>query len=169
MAPLSKTYPVAKADGVRITDLTAYTPKQQQGLLTEVKRIEKKTFPSSEAIDFETELKKRNTKVVLAVIGDGQSIEAVGYLLYLRMKRIVLLHKICVSQAHRQRGIGKALISSLRSRQENEGADCIQLWVDEDRAPARALYASLGFGQVDRCIDYYGPGRTGLKMLLKLE
>ncbi|KAF2490722.1 hypothetical protein BU16DRAFT_585108 [Lophium mytilinum] len=161
MAQLSKTVPVTQADSFRITDLAVFKPKDQQRLLTEVKRIEKKTFPSSEAFDFDTELKKRNTKVTLAVVEEGGSTEVVGYLVFLRMKRIVLLHKICVSQANRQRGIAKAMVLSLRSRQEKEGADCIQLWVDEDRTAARALYASLGFCQLDRCTDYYGPGPDG--------
>ncbi|KAF2809528.1 uncharacterized protein BDZ99DRAFT_531945 [Mytilinidion resinicola] len=128
MAQLSKTVPVTQADGFRITDLAAFKPKDQQCLLTEVKRIEKTTFPSSEAFDFDTELKKRNTKVTLAVVEGSESTEVVGYLVFLRMKRIVLLHKICVSAAYRQRGIAKAMVLLLRSRQEKDGADCIQLW-----------------------------------------
>ncbi|OCL06591.1 hypothetical protein AOQ84DRAFT_321196 [Glonium stellatum] len=85
------------------------------------------------------------------------------------MKRLALLHKICVAQPHRQQGIAKAAIALLRSRLEKEGCDSIQLWVDEDRSAARALYASCDFKQVDRCLDYYGPGRIGLKMVLRLE
>ena len=168
---MSETAPISQIGGFRIADLRSNPLKDQQKYRAEIKRIEKKNFPSSEAFDFDAELKKRNTNVILTLKlkdVDG-SIEVAAYLVYLRMKRLTLLHKICVAQPYRQQGIAKEMITLLRSHLEKEGCDSIQLWVDEDRTAARALYASCNFKQVDRCPDYYGPGRTGLKMVLRLE
>ena len=166
---MSKTAPISQMEGSRIADLTSNPLKDQQKYLAEIQRIEKKNFPSSEALDFDAELKKRNTNVILALKDFDGSIEVAAYLVYLRMKRLTLLHKICVAQPYRQQGIAKEMITLLRSRLEKEGCDSVQLWVDEGRTAARALYASCDFKQIDRCPDYYGPGRTGLRMVLRLE
>lgn len=44
------------------------------------------------------------------------------------------------------------------------GAERVLLWVDEGRGPARGLYEKCGFVEVERLVDYYGPGRTAVKM-----
>jgi ribosomal protein S18 acetylase RimI-like enzyme len=150
-------------------ELASFPAERRQTLSQQVAKIERKTFPSSEAFDFDTELKKKNTNMVLA-FKNADLDDLTGYLVYVRMKRLVLLHKICVVQQERGKGVGKALIHSLRRQLENQGGcQSIQLWVDEDRGPAKALYKSCGFEQIDRCIDYYGPGRNGLKMQLSIE
>jgi len=42
----------------------------------------------------------------------------------------------------------------------------IDLWVDEARVPARECYITCGFMQAgDVVVDYYGPGRNGLRMI----
>lgn len=151
-----------------IQDLTSYPSKDREGLVDKVTKIERKTFPSSEAFDFKSELKKKNTTMLL-VFSNSDPTAVVGYLVFLRMKRLALLHKICVVQSMRGKGIGKRLVCSLREMLEKGGCQTIQLWVDEVRQPARALYQACGFEQMDRCEDYYGPGRTGLKMQLSIE
>ncbi|KAF2653374.1 acetyltransferas-like protein [Lophiostoma macrostomum CBS 122681] len=151
-----------------LRDLTSLPAEKRQPLCKQVGKIERKTFPSSEAFDFDTELKKKNTNMILA-FKNADLGELSGYLVYVRMKRLVLLHKICVVQQERGKGVGKDLIHSLRRQLENQGGcQNIQLWVDEDRGPAKALYKSCGFEQIDRCVDYYGPGRNGLKMQLSI-
>ncbi|KAF2709166.1 acetyltransferas-like protein [Pleomassaria siparia CBS 279.74] len=154
--------------GYILKDLTSFPPKERQSIVTKVTRIEKKTFPSSELFDFNSELKKKNTSMVLAMKSDSSG-ELVGYLVYLRTNRLVLLHKICVIEQEREKGIGKCLVHSLQQHLEKGGCYSIQLWVDEARNPARKLYQSCGFQQIDRCLDYYGAGRTGLKMQLSNE
>lgn len=140
-------------------------------MTADIKRLEKKTFPQSEAFDFDAELKKRNIKVLVAVRlplpAFPSSAETVGYLVYQRTKRVTLLHKICVAQSWRRKRIGKGLLEELIRIVAAEGCDVIQLWVDEAREPARKLYSSCGFGQTNVVMDYYGPGRTGLQMSLK--
>jgi ribosomal protein S18 acetylase RimI-like enzyme len=161
--------PETHADGIHIKEFTSMNPKDRATMFTKVARIEKKTFPSSEAFNFDLELKKSNTKMILALREGDTSAELLGYLVYVRMKRLTLLHKICVVEQERNRGVGKLLIHSLRLQLEKAGCDSIHLWVDEARQPARYLYESFGFQKIDRCLDYYGPNRTGLKMELCIE
>lgn len=136
--------------------------------MDKVVKIEKKTFPSSEAFDFDRELKKKNTNMILA-LKEGGSIDVVGYLVCLRMKRLALIHKICVVEQEREKGVATCLIHSLQESLEKGGCGSIQLWVDEKRKPALSLYTSCGFQRIDRVEDYYAPGRTGLKMELSIE
>jgi ribosomal protein S18 acetylase RimI-like enzyme len=153
------------AGGYQITSLASLTPKDRQSIVERVIKIERKTFPSSEAFEFDAELKKKNTSMLIAM-KDGEAASVAGYLVYLRMKKVALLHKVCVIEQLRGQGIGKSLVHSLLRHLEKGGCHSIQLWVDEARIPARALYQSFGFQQIDRCVDYYGPGRNGLKMQL---
>lgn len=155
--------------GYQITNLASFKAKGRVSIIERVIKIERKTFPSSEAFDFVTELKKKNTSMLLATKKDGETTVVAGYLVYLRMKKVALLHKICVIDQMRGQGIGKSLVHSLLSHLKKGGCHSIQLWVDEARIPARALYQSFGFEQTDRCLDYYGPGRNGLKMQLSIE
>ena len=46
--------------------------------------------------------------------------------------------------------------------------ESVYLWVDEARNPAQCLYQDRGYQEIDRVENYYGPGRTGLKMVLHL-
>lgn len=155
-------------NGFVIKDLATCSMKDRDRLVEKVTKIERKTFPSSEAFDFRTELKKKNTTMLL-VFSDSDPATVVGYLVFLRMKRLALLHKICVVQPKRGHGIGGMLVRTIIEMLRKGGCQTIQLWVDEAREPARALYQCCGFEQVDRCEDYYGPGRTGLKMQLSIE
>lgn len=46
----------------------------------------------------------------------------------------------------------------------------IDLWVDEARLPARECYNICGFIQAgDVVVDYYDPGRNGLRMTWSCE
>lgn len=153
---------------VCIRDFNSFTPKERSIIIDQVAKIEKKTFPSSEVFDFNAELRKRNTSLVLAS-KEGTPEKVIGYLVYVRVGKLALVHKICVIREEREKGVGKCLIHSLRQLVVKGGCNSIHLWVDEARKPARALYESCGFSQTDRLLDYYGPGRTGLKMQLVIE
>lgn len=158
----------SQTDKILVKDLYLFNPKERTAILANIIKIEKRAFPSSEAFDFESELRKKNTSIILAVKNTSPT-EPIGYLVYLRIRRLTLLHKICVVEQEREHGVGKCLIHSLRLLLEKGGSEKIHLWVDEARKPARALYNSCGFQQIDRCVDYYGPGRTGLKMQLFVQ
>ena len=142
-------------------------------LLDQVKRAEKRTFPRDEALDFDYELKKRNTELIVVLAeeesgGDHERVLA-AYIVYARLRGAVLVHKVCVLDGHRRQGIARAMLSWLKDKLQGQGCEKLQLWVDEARKPARSLYESLGFRTAGRATDYYGPGRTGIKMILSLS
>lgn len=153
-------------------DTTHINRKEAALLIANVKHTEKKTFPTIEVFDFDTELKKRNTHLICAVeakVGQKEDRSPVAYLVYARTGRTALLHKICVAQPHRGKGVGRQMMIWLLAELTKKGCENVQLWVDESREPARALYVSLGFRQVDYVVDYYSPGHAGLKMILHLQ
>ncbi|KAF2833717.1 acetyltransferas-like protein [Ophiobolus disseminans] len=153
--------------GVSIRDFASISPKERPAVGDKVAKLERKIFPSSESFDYDIELKKKNIGVILA-FKEFDSETLIAYLVYQRMKRIVWLHKLCVVESERQKGIGRCLIHALYRQMKSRGGESIQLWVDEHRKPARALYDSCGFQQVELRSDYYAAGRAGLKMQLSI-
>lgn len=130
-----------------------------------IAKIERKNLPAIEHFNYDVELKKKNIGLILA-FKEGDTENVVAYLVYQRMKRLVWLHKLCVVEQEREKGLGRCLIHSLCHKMERGGCQSIQLWVDENRKPARALYASCHFQQVEYRADYYAPGRSGWRLEL---
>jgi ribosomal protein S18 acetylase RimI-like enzyme len=153
--------------GFVIKDWTAFPPKDRASLADKVARLERKVFPAIEHFNYDVELKKKNIGLLLA-FKKGDTNTLVAYLVYQRMKRLAWLHKLCVAEQEREKGLGKALIHSLRRHMERGGCTTIHLWVDESRKPARALYESCGFQPTEHRPDYYGRGRAALEMQLPL-
>jgi ribosomal protein S18 acetylase RimI-like enzyme len=148
--------------GYTVKDYMALSPKDRPAMMERVTKLERKIFPSSEAFDYNVELKKRNIGLMLVFQEEGT--EIVAYLVYQRMKRLVWLHKLCVIETERKKGIARWLVHALQHQMQKGGGERILLWVDEHREPARALYGSCGFRQIEFRLDYYAPGRAGLKM-----
>lgn len=176
------------SDDINISDIHSLGRTEAFEILTQIARIEKKTFPANEAFPFGEELwrKKPNTRVVFAVKNaaassssspsKSQSQSATGarplliaYAVYVRQKGVALLHKVCVAEPYRRLGVGLKLMNYVRQRLEKEGCQAVQLWVDKTRLPARALYVCCGFEEREEVSDYYAPGRTGIRMVLTLE
>jgi ribosomal protein S18 acetylase RimI-like enzyme len=153
--------------GITLKEFAALLPKERAAVVQRVVKLERKVFPSNEGFDYDVELKKKNTGVILAFKEDDID-QLVAYLVYQRMKRVIWLHKLCVVEQERQKGVGKCLIHALRHRMEKSGGESIQLWVDEHRKPARALYETCGFQQIEVRSAYYAPGRAGVKMELSI-
>lgn len=153
----------------QFVSLSSFDKTQQQQLLTAIKQIEKRTFPTSEAFAFDEELKKRNTTLICATTSSTDDLNLVAYAVYARTKRTALLHKICVVERYRREGVGRSLLTNLRDELILQGCETIQLWVDAAREPARLLYAECGYEEAQRVDDYYGPGRTGVKMIVSLH
>lgn len=149
--------------------ISGFNKSQQSHLLTVIKQVERKTFPTNEALDFDQEIKKRNTTLILGIIATDRIAEPVAYLVYVRMGKLALLHKICVVETHRRQGVARAMLTNLCDQLANHGCEIIQLWVDQHRDPARRLYSDLGFEEVQRLEDYYGLGRIGIRMVLALD
>ena len=156
----------AVPSGVVLQIITACPPKDREALATKVAKLEKKIFPSSEAFDYSVELKKKNIGLILASKEGSQ--ELVGYLVFQRQKSLAWLHKLATIEQERGKGIARCLVHSLCQQMKKGGCRTIVLWVDEARSPARALYTSCGFQEVERLPDYYGPSRTALKMELAI-
>ncbi len=66
---------------------------------------------------------------------------------------------LVVTQGARGRGIGRALVASVIAEWRLRGSHRIQLEVGGDRAPARALYADMGFVEQGRYFEI-GPVAT---------
>ncbi|KAI9796536.1 MAG: hypothetical protein M1833_006100 [Piccolia ochrophora] len=160
-------YSLTEMHGGSVLSLSSLNKPDQEVVLRNIKRIERKSFPTQEAFQFDTELKKRNTCLLL-VHSALNTANVVGYLVYVRIKRVALLHKVCVANEHRRHGHARAMIEALRDRLSTEACECIQLWVDEARNPAKHLYEACGFTLVRKVPDYYALGRTGLEMVLDL-
>ncbi len=150
--------------GIVLQIVTACPPKDRDALAAKVAKLEKKIFPSSEAFDYNAELKKKNIGLVLASRQGSEGL--VGYLVFQRQKSLAWLHKLATVEQERGKGIGRYLVHSFCQQMKKGGCRTIVLWVDEARIPARTLYTSCGFQQIERLQDYYGPGRTAHKMEL---
>lgn len=61
-------------------------------------------------------------------------------------KPLLNIHDIAVSKDHRGHGIGRKLFDEIHKIADEIGACKVTLEVLEGNAPARALYASLGYG-----------------------
>ncbi|KAL4914217.1 acyl-CoA N-acyltransferase [Aspergillus aurantiobrunneus] len=161
-------------ENLTISDIHSLGLTQAIEILSQIARIEKKTFPTSEAFPFGEELwrKKPNTRV-LYVTRTSHSTQSqpplIAYALYVRQKGIALLHKVCVAEPFRQRGVGMQLMEYIRTRLQKEGCQYVHLWVDKARGSARSLYIRNGFKEQKELPDYYAPGRHGIKMILDLE
>ncbi|WEW55685.1 hypothetical protein PRK78_001118 [Emydomyces testavorans] len=172
-----------------IRDIHSLPQNDATAIIEHIIRLEKRTFPPSEAYEFTLDLwkKKPNTRVIYAKLAEIQSpptlaetrklantattnnsTNAIAYAVYVRIKGTALLHKVCVSEPHRGRGVGGQLMAYIEQRLRREGCQRVQLWVDKERVVARRLYARCGFEELESVEDYYGIGRTGIKMVLEL-
>ncbi|EED23949.1 transmembrane glycoprotein, putative [Talaromyces stipitatus ATCC 10500] len=162
---------------LEIADLHSSSRSEALEILTKIARIEKRTFPTNEAFEFDIKLwKKSNTRVLYATTTKahsdndnggprGDNVVVVAYLVYVRHRNIALLHKLCVVDAYRRKGIGeRLLVHAIKERLVNNepGCEYIQLWVDKARVPARSLYTKCGFEEKEEVPDYYAKGRTGI-------
>lgn len=160
------------ANDIVISDIHSLSQNQAFGILSQIARVEKKTFPAKEAFSFGEELwkKKPNTRVLYVTsVTNRPSSSVLAYAVYVRQKGMALLHKVCVAEPYRRQGVGQKLMTYLRHRLQKEGCQHVQLWVDKARDPARSLYLRNGFREREEIPDYYAPGRTGINMVLDLD
>lgn len=79
------------------------------------------------------------------------------------------LHRVIVAPEHRGRGIGRALVEAGLAWAADRRGRRMLLEVEHDNAPALRLYRGLGFTELARRKDYYGPGRHALVMQYEME
>ena len=151
---------------LKIRDVASMTAIET---LARLRAIERKSFPSNEAFDFNNGLLgKRNTNIMYTALQSDAEDTPVGYAVYVRWGSVLLLQKLCVMRSFRGRKIGKIMLLEVMSRARNARCSAIELWVDVSRTIARGLYSSCGFLDVQHVQDYYGPERHGIKMRFDL-
>ncbi|KAK2806001.1 hypothetical protein FQN50_006016 [Emmonsiellopsis sp. PD_5] len=165
-----------------LTPLSSIRSKQTAlTILSHLNRLEKKTFPSSEAFDFSDAnlwRKKPNTRVLYATTTPttpttttSTNNNIIAYAVYIRLKGTALLHKVCVAEAYRGQGVGRELMRQVVEEwvgRREVGCRVVQLWVDEGREVARRLYGGCGFVEVEWVEGYYGAGRGGVRMVREM-
>ncbi len=89
-----------------------------------------------------------------AAIASSQG-EPIGFALVRQAADEAEIVTIAVKPAMQRRGVARALLHNEMSRLQAAGATRLFLEVAEGNAPARALYAALGFSEVGRRKRYY--------------
>ena len=69
---------------------------------------------------------------------------------------------LAVAPEHRRRGLARLLLEDLLTRLTERGARAVRLHVAPANGGARRLYGSLGFEELDRVPDCFGPGEDRL-------
>ncbi|KAL1973117.1 hypothetical protein VTN31DRAFT_6659 [Thermomyces dupontii] len=157
------------ADKLVIADLHSLGQSEAIDILARIARIERKTFPSNEALSFTPDLWRKKPNTTVLYMMDNAPAALAAYAVYVRQKGLALLHKICVAEPYRRKGAGQRLVQYIQQRLQKEGCQCIQLWVDKNREPARRLYLKCGFVEREEVPDYYAPGRTGIRMVYEIR
>jgi [ribosomal protein S18]-alanine N-acetyltransferase len=117
------------------------------------------------SVDFAAELARS-----YALLRVARSPEISGFLLAWRAADEVHLTDLGVRQACRRCGIGRALVRALLDEARVAAARVVLLEVRASNAPALALYAGLGFSELDRRPRYYaGTGEDAVVMQLALR
>lgn len=153
------------SDEVTIFILPDKLKKTSNDITCTIQSLERRTFPSSECLSIITETSKRNTQLLYA----QASSTIIGYLIYINTVFGLRIHKVCVAESFRRQHVATKLVQRVFKLAQKAGKD-IDLWVDEGRLPARQCYVACGFVQAgDVVVDYYGPGRNGIRMVWSCE
>lgn len=141
-------------------------------VLQELRTLERKSFASNEAFDFDEKLlTQRNSEIFVGQTHDREVTmqNVVAYAVVVKWNRRLLLHKICVSRGYRGQGIGRQLMEILIDHAKFWSCRGIDLWVDEANEHARSLYRKHDFLEHQHLQNYYSTGRNGIKMVLDLS
>ncbi len=118
--------------------------------LVAVAGIERETFPDPWTEESFRSLLTHHAFVV--VVNDG---EIVGYVFGVGVEDIGEILNVAVADAHRRRGIGRALVSHALDALEHSGVRQVFLEVRESNTAAQALYRTMRFELVGRRRRYY--------------
>lgn len=152
-----------------VNSLAHYPHSLALELLQKIGRLEKKSFPRKEALDFDASIRsKRNTDILVITTSTSRENEVVAYALTTRASRILQLHKLCVAPDARSKGFGRTMLSSIVDRARRGRCHAVELWVDPTRDAALKLYQSIGFVERERIRNYYHDGRDGIRMTLSI-
>ena len=160
---------VASSPDLAFNTLRDLPAAEAEHVLDQIRSIERSAFPHSEAFDLSNgNIFRSNTQVVFVSNKDHGNGFVVAYAICVRARRSLLLHKLCVTEAFRNQGIGKELLLHVKSNAKSANCRDIQVWVDESRAVARSLYQNCGFSDRRRATNYYAAGRHAINMTCEL-
>lgn len=94
-------------------------------------------------------LRDHPTALALLASADGEPVGlAICFfgLSTFRARPLLNIHDLAIIPEYRGRGVGRALLAEVEKRAVRRGCCKLTLEVQEDNAPARALYQSFGFG-----------------------
>lgn len=109
---------------------------------------ENRSLPS---VEYTTQMLSRNDFHVIVALEDGKLIgglTAYEMTMFKRETTEMFLYEIEVESAHRQKGVGKALIGFLKQICSDKGFVEMFVGTEKDNTAARALYAATG-GKAD--------------------
>ena len=159
--PIHNDYDTSITPDISIHTLLSKSSKTAEAILSAIQALERRTFPSSECLSISTETSKRNTHLLYAQC----SSTVVAYVIYINTSSGLRIHKVCVAESFRRKGMATILIERICQVAKKSGKD-IDLWVDEARVAARECYTKAGFRIAgETVVDYYGPGRNGVRMV----
>lgn len=113
----------------------------------------------------EAELAQRSS---LALIATGEGGDPVGYAAFRRAVDEAELVRIAVAPEARRRAVGRHLVEAGIERLRRAGVRRCFLEVRTGNAPARRLYAALGFYRVGFRRAYYADGSDALVLALEV-
>jgi len=137
--------------------------------ISPVLAIERNAFPTPwTAAFFEKELSTPFARLVVAVTRHAWQESVVGYTCRWRVTDEVHLLNVAVHPAWRRRGVGRRLVEAVLEEGRATHARSVFLEVRAGNAPARRLYARLGFGELGLRRGYYGVGQDAIVMERRL-
>jgi len=138
--------------------------------LAAVLAIERNAFPTPwTAAFFEKELSTPFARLVVAITPHGWQEQVVGYTCRWRVTDEVHLLNVAVHPAWRGRGVGRRLLEAIFDEGRATQARSVFLEVRAGNAPARRLYARLGFVELGIRRGYYGIGQDAIVMERRLD
>lgn len=100
------------------------------------------------------------------LVAESASDAMLGNIIGLRRKgsSAMRIYSVVVAPEARGLGIGQKLVAALEALAADEACDRVTLEVRADNAAARALYAKLGYREVEALPGYYEDGSDGLRL-----
>lgn len=155
--------------GLTVQTLSSVAVSTLDETLQAMKALEKRSFPTNETWTITKDMIKKQTIQVYCVFANLKArADLVAYALCMRTRKTLWLHKICVTEKRRRQGVGELLLTYIQGKAEVEHCRQIDLWVDESRVAAKALYWKCGFIEKRKQVDYYTKGRHGIQMTYEI-